>query len=176
MDILSKQKFTNLLIVILVVMNIVSLSYIWYKQLQGPPPPPPQNPGREHVNNFLERELDLTPDQQKQFVEIRKEHAQRTKVMNDRIGRLKKEVMEESFNDKPDINKISGLVDKITEEQKKYEKFLSEHFRRLSEVCTPEQRKILREIFMSSLGPDDRPAPPPGRNPNQGPPPPGHPR
>lgn len=159
MDFLSKQKYTNLLIIILVVMNVASLSFIWYKQLKPPPAPPaPPPPGREHVNNFLESELNLTPAQQKQFTEIRKEHAEKTRPMKQKMDRLRRQILQESFSDKPDTEKINLLAEKIGETQKNYERFLSEHFRNLNAACSAEQKEKLKKIFMTSLIP---PPPPP---------------
>ena len=176
MDFLSKQKFTNLLIIALVVINVASLSFIWYKQLLSPPaPPPPPAPGRANVNNFLESELHLTPDQQKQFAEIRREHAAKTKAMNQKMEMLRRRILRESFSDKPDTNKINELSEKIAETQKRYEVFLSEHFRKLSSVCIGDQKERLKEIFMSTLTPPP-PAPRQDKPRNNPPPPEGPPR
>ena len=73
MDILAKQKFTTILIIILVIINIGSLSFIWFRELNHPKlPPPPNSPDHENVNRFLDRELNLSADQEKRFDEIRR--------------------------------------------------------------------------------------------------------
>jgi Spy/CpxP family protein refolding chaperone len=179
MDILSKQKLTNLLIIILVVINIASLSFIWYRQLQSPPPlpPHPKSPGIQHVNNFFGKELNLTLDQEKQFDKIRKEHVVKTNAMKDKMGGLRREILEDSFSDNPDTDKINKLAEKIGETQKDYEEFLSEHFRNLSAACNAEQKEKLKKIFMTSLVPPPLPQPPVPRElkPGVKPPPPGRP-
>ena len=163
MDILAKQKLTNILIVILVVINIASLSFIWFRELNHHQlPPPPISPDQEKVNSFLDRELDLNADQEKKFNENRKEHFEVTRKFEDRITGFKKEILSESFNLNPNIQKITALTDSIGSAQKSYEMFLSQHFQKLAAICTPDQREKLKDIFLSSFGPTP-PLPPPGR-------------
>ncbi len=173
MDILAKQKLTNILIVILVVINIASLSFIWFRELNHPQlPSPPTPPNRENVNRFLDRELDLNADQEKKFDEIRKEHFEATRKFEDKIAEFKKEILSESFNQNPDMQKITSLADSICSAQKSYEMFLSGHFQKLSSICKPGQREKLKDIFFSSFSPKEPPMPPPPRRNMR----PGHPR
>jgi hypothetical protein len=165
MDILKKQKLTNILIIVLVVINIASLSFIWFRELNHPQlPPPPASPNRENVNRFLDRELDLNAVQEKKFGEIRKEHFEATRLFENKISGFKKQLLSESFNQSPDMQKISVLTDSIGSAQKSYEMFLSGHFQKLAAICTPDQRVKLKIIFLSSFGPKEvPPVPPPGR-------------
>lgn len=178
MDILSKQKLTNILIIVLVILNIVSLSYIWYREAGRPPlhPLPLNPPGRENVGRFLDRELELSNAQKKEFDELRKEHFKTTKNFEDKINKLKKDILSESFKQNPDMQKIEVLSDSIGSVQKEYELFLSQHFQKLASVCKPEQREKLKNIFVTSFGPKDRPpVPPPSEGGNLRPVPPGPP-
>ena len=173
MDILSKQKFTNILIIVLVIINIGSLSFIWFREFDHPKlPPPPNPPNRENVNRFLNRELDLSAGQEKKFDEIRKEHFETTRKFENNMARYRKEILSESFNQNPDMQKINALSDSIGAAQKGYEMFLSEHFQKLSSICTPEQKEKLKDIFLSSFGLRERPPMPPrpGRNMQPSPP------
>ena len=176
MDFLSKQKLTNLLIIVLVVINILSLTFIWYREMHRPKLPPPQ-PGREDVGRFIKDQLNLNNEQKTQFDKYMKKHADVTREMNNKIGELKKEILIEAFNPNSDTNKVNDLTQKIGKIQGDYEKFLYEHFQKLASVCNPEQKEKLKNIFLSSFGPKDRPEiPPPGhregmRRP-EGPPPP----
>ena len=170
MDILSKQKLTNILIIILIIINIGSLSFIWYKEVHRPPlPPSPQNPpNRENVNRFLDKELNLNEEQEQKFKELRKEHFENTRKFDDKIAGYKREILSESFKQNPDIQKIKALTDSIGSLQEAYELFLSEHFQKLASLCKPGQREKLKDIFLSSFGPKNKPPiplpPPGGRN------------
>ncbi len=167
MDILAKQKFTNILIIILVIINIGSLSFIWFREFNRPKLPPP-SPGRENVNRFLDNELNLSQEQKQKFKDIRREHFETTRKFEDKVSEYKREVLSESFNQKPDKQKITVLIDSIGSAQKAYELFLSEHFQKLASICTPGQRDKLKDIFLNSFRPKDRPPlPPPGREPER---------
>ncbi len=162
MDFLSKQKLTNLLIIVLVIINILSLSFIWYKEMHRPQLPPPQ-PDRENVGRFIKDQLNLSDEQKGKFDMYMKEHAEVTQRMNDEIGGLKKEILIEAFNANPDSSKVTTFSEKIGKIQSDYEKFLYEHFRKLGTVCNPEQKEKLKNIFLSSFRPKERPGmPPPG--------------
>jgi Spy/CpxP family protein refolding chaperone len=166
MDVLSKQKLTNALIIILVVINIISLSYIWYKEMNRPKLPLPQ-PGREEVGGFIKEQLNLNDEQKRKFDEYMKEHADVTSQMNDKMGELKKEILLEAFRANPDSNKVNELIQKISKTQEEYERFLYLHFQKLASVCNPEQKEKLKDIFLSSFGPMKKPGmPPPDREHN----------
>ncbi len=178
MDILSKQKLTNILIIILVIVNIGSLSFIWFREANRPPLPPlPSNPpGLENVARFLDKELELSKVQGKRFDELRKEHFETTKKYEDKIAAYKKEILLESFKKSPDMQKIKAISDSIGSVQKGYELFLSEHFQKLASICKPEQREKLKDIFLSSFGPKEKPLMPPSPERHMPPSPPGPPR
>jgi hypothetical protein len=163
MDILAKQKFTNVLIIALVIINIGCLSFIWFNKPGSSIALPP--PDRKNVDRFLDKELGLNSDQENKFNEFRREHFETTIKFQNKIGRFKREILAESFNQKPDMQKIAIMTDSIGSLQKGYETFLSEHFQKLASVCTPEQREKLKDIFLSSFEPKRRPGiqPPPGR-------------
>ena len=159
MDFLSKQKLTNTLIIALVIINIISLSFIWYKEMHKPAFPL-QLPGREDVGRFIKDQLNLDDKQKAEFDEHMKEHAKVTKEMNDKSKRLKREILLEAFSEHPDSNKIDELTQQIGKFQSKYEKFLYEHFQKLASFCNPEQKEKLKNIFLSSFGGKDRPGMP----------------
>ncbi len=170
MDILAKQKFTNILIIILIIINIGCLSFIWFRESNHPKLPPP-SPNRENVNRFLDKELDLSAEQENKFDVIRKEHYETTRKFDEKIAGYKKEILSESFNQNPDMQKVTALTDSIGSVQKGYELFLSKHFQKLASVCKNEQREKLKDIFLSSFGPKNRqPMPSPKRNMQPGPP------
>jgi Spy/CpxP family protein refolding chaperone len=168
-DILSKQKLTNILIIILVIVNLGCLSFIWFREADRPslPPLPPNPPDRENVTRFLDKELDLNEVQEQKFDELRKEHFKTTENFEEKIAGFKKDILSESFKNNPDSQKIEALADSIGSVQKRYELFLSEHFQKLSSICKPEQREKLKDIFLSSFGLKGKPPlppPPAGRN------------
>ncbi|MEJ2613842.1 MAG: periplasmic heavy metal sensor [Ignavibacteriaceae bacterium] len=161
--------FTNILIIILVIVNIGSLSFIWFREANRPPSPPlpPNSPDHENVTRFLDKELDLNESQEQKFDRLRKEHFKTTKNSEDKIAAFKKSILTESFKQNPDTQKIVALADSIGSLQKRYEIFLSEHFQKLASICRPKQREKLKDIFLSSFGPKNKPPMPPppgGRN------------
>ena len=175
MDIFSKQKLVGWLIIVLIVTNALTLSIIWFKELSRKQPVTPPPSPREQVNNYLDEQLNLSPEQKELFNKYREQHADTTRMFNDKIAFLKREILLETFKDNPDKNKIDNLIGKMGGVQKDYEEFLFRHFKNLESVCDPEQKEILKRIFLSSFNAQIRPhrrsegVPPP---PRQGGPPP----
>ena len=163
MDILAKQKLTNILIIVLVIINLGCLSFIWFREVNHSKIPPPHL-DRENVNHFLDQQLNLNTDQEKKFEKFRQEHFETSRKYEDKIAKYRRGILTESFNQKPDMQKIYTLSDSIGLVQKEYEMFLSEHFQKLASVCTPEQREKLKDIFLPSFGLKERlPMLPPGK-------------
>jgi len=175
MDIFSKQKLVGWLLVVLIVTNALTLSIIWFKELNRKQPETPSPPPREQVNNYLDVQLNLSPEQKELFKKYREQHADTTRMFNDKIAFLKREILLETFKDNPDKNKIHDLIGKMGGVQKDYEEFLFRHFKNLESVCNPQQKEILKRIFLSSFNAQIRPLrrngeePPPPRG--DGPPP-----
>jgi periplasmic protein CpxP/Spy len=168
MDIFSKQKLVGWLIIVLIVTNVLTLSIIWFKELNRKQPASPPPPPREQVNKYLDEQLNLSPEQKELFNKYREQHADTTRMFNDKIAFLKREILLETFKDNPDKNKIHDLIGKMGGVQKDYEEFLFRHFKNLESVCDPQQKEILKRIFLSSFNAQIRP---PRRN-EGGPPPP----
>ena len=167
MDIFSKQKLVGWLIIVLIVTNALTLSIIWFKELNRSQPTAPPPPPREQVNNYLDEQLNLSQGQRELFNKYREQHADTTRKFNDKIAFLKREILLETFKDNPDKNKIDNLIGKMGGVQKDYEEFLFRHFKNLESVCDPQQKEILKRIFLSSFNAQILP---PRRN-GEGPPP-----
>ena len=63
------------------------------------------------------------------------------------IALLKKQLLEESLNDKPDTQKIDSLADSIGSRQATIERELAAHFHELAKICKPEQRDSLKKVL-----------------------------
>jgi Spy/CpxP family protein refolding chaperone len=170
MDFFSKRRFIILTFSILVVLNLFLLGVLWQTHLRRPfPPPPPPNQRPKGTAEFLEKELNLSKEQRRQFEEIKAEHFDRSNSVRKEIHRLKQEILKEAFSDSPDTLKVRRLARQIGEKETEFEEFLFQHFSELKSVCTPGQLEELKKIFDEIL---ERNRPP--ELPMRKPPPPGH--
>lgn len=159
MDFILKQKASTWFIIALVIINIISLSFIWYMTLHKPPlPPPPQSPAK--LESFFDSELNLSSDQKEEFRSIMQEHRDSTEAIKMQIDEIRKQLFNAAFNDENNVN-IDSLTNQIGIKQAHFDKFIFHHFRELAKVCNKEQRQKLEQIMKSSILPEPRrPMPP----------------
>lgn len=176
MDIFTKNKFTTILIVLLILINLVILSTIWFnrKEIFWPMrmERPPGNADR--MVFFLKNELGLNEEQVHEYQQLRLKHHAQVRGIIDETHNLKKELMDQLFNDQLDSQKVNLLIDTIGEKQKLVEKIIFNHFIEIKNLCGAGQqeklRRLLDEFFPPPLlqrppGPENLPpqAPPPRR-------------
>lgn len=163
MDIITKQKTYFWLITILVIINLVTLYFMWAHRPAPPGMNPPDNAG---AKGFLFQELALDSAQQKLFDDYRDEHFKSTDSLFMQIEEAKREITEESLLGNPDREKIEKLASKIGSLNAAVELSLFDHFAKLKKVLNEEQLKKFKEILSESIKkgmPGDRAnIPPPG--------------
>jgi hypothetical protein len=148
MDIITKQKTYFWLIAILIVINIVTLYFMWS---QRPGPPTQRQMGKRDMKGFLFKELNLDSTQQKLFEQYRDEHFKMIDSLFNRIGEVKKAILDEAWNTNPDREKITGLTKKIGELNALVEISLFDHFAKLKSVLKEDQLKKFKEMLSESF-------------------------
>jgi protein CpxP len=149
MDLFTKNRFAFISIVILVVLNIITLTLLWIFHFRQPSRvQPPFDRRAARVEKFLERELNLSSEQSMEFKNLRRQHFEATMVVMDEIRELKEKMMSEVFSKDPDSAVVKNLTEQIGNKEAEREWLLYKHFRELRDVCTPEQQIKLHEIFL----------------------------
>ena len=163
MDWFNQNKFRNLLIIILLIFNLITVSTIWMlianKNIFAVREQ--DNRPSESVN-LMQKELGLNETQTKQFENIRTSRMDEMRVYNDSLDELKKELAEELFKDKPDTILANLKSIRIGDLQSKIENIRFNHFRELMSICTPAQKEKLKPIMVEIFGrkpPRDEPPP-----------------
>ena len=155
MDVFTKNRVSNWIIILLVIMNLGTLGTILFLHFKQPSLP--RNGGPDPAQHFLERELHLTEEQAQQFEELRKEHFLQSKAINDEVHQLKSAIMEELFSSSPDSEKVERLAEEIGKKQAELEQLRFQHFLALKSLCQPEQVEKLQALIHEIVRP---PAPP----------------
>lgn len=166
MDYFTNKKFVTWTIIILVALNVFTLSTIWLTKLFRPDPLPHtfHEERRPPVDNFIEKELNLSEDQIIKFEENRKKHMQQTKALHDAIFFKKEKLINELFIPKVDSLEIRKLSEEIGMMQTAIEMQNNSHILELKSICNPEQQEKLKFIFNEMLEksrPDKHKLPPP---------------
>ena len=150
------------LVVALIILNIGSMGFLWYRESNKPPRPTASPRQLADPGEFIEKELNLTEAQSKAFTELRLKHQGDMRKIQDDIFQLSKDLVEELFKPSPDSNTIVSISEDIGRKQADFEKLMFFHFNKLKEICEPEQREKLRQMLFEIIG-SIRSAPPGGR-------------
>lgn len=169
----TKNKLLYTLIILLVVLNLGTLSFMWYTKLSPPKPdfiPPQPRSGAD----FLNEELKFTKEQNEKIEKLREEHFQKIKTIKDEGRGLRDLFFSNLSKAEVDSAKINEIANAISMSEKKIELTTFYHMRKIREVCDENQKKkfdeIIQDVLKMGLGPGrgpggDRPPPPDGRRP-----------
>ena len=146
-------------IALLLLFNVSTLSLLWYKEINKSPRPVRGPSGanaldnRERIQRFIERELDLSREQAREFRKLHSAYLQQSKVLRNEIRDLKRNQLQiEMFESKADTLKISQAARLIADKQFEFEKQTFLHFQELKALIGEDQEESLKalldEVFM----------------------------
>ncbi len=152
MDWVTQNKLIKWLIGILLVANILTISIIWMLTLGNQSASQQQakeiNKPSESAG-LLERELNLTIEQTKQYEILRQQHLKRSKSLDEKKTDLKIKIAEEVFKAKPDTILIDSLTKQIGLLEVGLEKLRFIHFKDFVSIISPEQREKFKPVLLA---------------------------
>ncbi len=163
---MESTRFLKITIIVLLLVNIATLIFMWSGRphKEGHLPPPPHGGGPRAAFEFLNRELQLTTEQQTKLEDMSAGHRKEARALDD-ISRP----LHHRFFDllgKPDSARMQQLADSLGWWQKERELMTYRHFAEIRTICTPEQQKKFDEVINEALrmmAPKGSGGPPPGR-------------
>jgi hypothetical protein len=152
MNYFSDTRFYKWLVLILVILNIATLSFLWISNNthSGCRQHEHSDKFKERMHDrndrFLKKELELNEEQIQLFTDMRQSHFNLMKTKRNEIHSLKKDLFHLVFKDAGQL-KIDSLLSAIGTLQMEIEKSNFDHFKLLGEACTPEQQDKLRHVI-----------------------------
>ena len=154
---INKTKLLLTLVILLTILNVSTIASIWrfidfsklsmittHAPIGGP-------------KDFIISKLDLNEEQQKVFEELRQEHFQEMKNLQDNI-RVEKDAMYDLLkSDQPDTTASYQHIARIMQNEEKLEHITFNHFRKVRAICTAEQQQhfdvIIDEVMRMLMRP-----------------------
>ena len=161
MDLIKQNKFISWVIAILVALNLLTLSMIWLQSDNRNPAPRKEggnSPSAPVV--MLQRELQLSADQEKQYEALWIKHQEQIKQINDMRDNLRLRMADAIFNPSPDGQMVDSIAKGIGSLETRMEMLRYENFRGLMQICNAEQKAKLQPILREAIrrkGPTDKP-------------------
>ena len=154
---MNDQKITRALILLLVVMNIGSLTMVWMSYGTSDDHPPTKPPVS---TDFLKAELGWNEAQLAEFEQLRSTHHDKARVINEELRGLKQSMFEKVVNDTPD-EQIDEITTQIGTKQAELDRLTYLHFRDVRDICEGDQKakfdQLWQEIKSKGLpGPRNR--------------------
>jgi Spy/CpxP family protein refolding chaperone len=156
MEQINQNKFVKWVIIVLLAVNIVTVSIIWIQSVQKKEPIPTDALPPQRTVELMQNAIGLTDEQTKQFAIMREEHFAKRRMVETQIPSLNRQIFEEMFSEKKDTEKINSLLSQIAEKSAEIEKLRIEHFTQLAEICSREQKAKLKRLLINTI---DRPGP-----------------
>ncbi|HTY35483.1 MAG TPA: periplasmic heavy metal sensor [Bacteroidota bacterium] len=148
MDIFAQKKFMTWTIALLVLLNLISMTALWYQHLERPPQQGTRADQRqESVTEFLNRELQLDDNQKVEFERLRREYVDSSSSLTEDMRSAKKALFELVGEPSPDRTAIENLAKNIGAKQAALDLLLFNHLSRLRTLCTPAQKEKFNTIF-----------------------------
>lgn len=171
MNFITKNKWLTVAFVLLILLNVATLSAFWWarKGLQQEDRPP-----QGGAMTFLVKELQLDSLQQEQLKLFRDEHRAATQEIRKKNREAKEtffSLLEREGISEAEVNEAATVSARYDAE---LAKITFDHFKKIRSICTLNQKekfdKIIHEVLRRLSGPQGPPPPHDGRHPD-GPPP-----
>ena len=152
MEILSNKRFLWMVILILLVLNIATLTTVWVNRWNDRIPRISESRLPVQRDHFLKHELNLTADQQVEFDKLMNKHREQLESKVNEIRTLREKLMSMIRNQEfsPDSEDI---VRRIGEKQSELELLNYNHFKEVMAICDDEQKLIFLETLRRAVGP-----------------------
>lgn len=136
-------KYWKIFAFILIALNITLIVIL----VLGRPPRPREGDSPE---KYIVEKLKFTTQQETEFNTLKEAHHDSVIVLQAEGKELRKLFFDGLKSESPDISKDS-LVNKIAENQKQIELVTYDHFEKVKQICTPEQKIIFNDIIREVL-------------------------
>ncbi len=170
---MQKSRLWLIIVVLLVLINIATLTFLWVQYKS----PEKQGVGLA-TKDFVTKELELTPAQQKQYDSLRFIHRKEIMELNKKDRHLHDQLFENISVQNIDTALLDSMAYKLSLVEANKQKITLYHFREFRKILTTDQQKKFDKILSQVLKLIGRPGFPqhrmaPGQNhrpPNFGPP------
>lgn len=147
MDIISKNKFLQRMVLILIILNIVSISFFWIqKRENGNRREPRRN--TEKAVSILTEKLQLDKNQEQELIQIRDDFYQKEEALIKIIKSQRDSMNMEMFNEYTDTVHLNTLAKKVADNEYQMELYRISQARQFKEICNKEQLKKFKGLML----------------------------
>lgn len=131
-EIMQNLKFYKIAVGLLLALNIGTLAFIWTHR---PPPPEARGPFM-----FLVKATGMDESQQAAYRALRDAHRAQVETFQKQTSQIRGQMFQLLPQKTESDPEVLQLIDSILEVKRREEQFTFEHFRKVREICRPEQQ------------------------------------
>ena len=150
MELNKKVKLLTWILVFVLLFNVSAFIFIMiqHRNFHDNFPPPFMGQRRPPIHKIITDELNLTPEQQLQYDNLRQNFFGRGKMCLDSIRYYNMQIDLQITSDNPDTVLINQYIDKISNLQKRMKKRSVDYFLEIKSILTPEQKTKFNQLFI----------------------------
>ncbi len=145
MNYFKEKKFAFWAIVILIVLNLSTLTTMWMHKPPRPFHPPPSS--KKLIPDFITAELNLDAKQALAFEASEQKQIRKIKPLLDNLQQCKQQLFQSAFDNPVDSAKMNELTNQIGAIAKTIDVVTFFHILDLKNICNPHQQDILKGLF-----------------------------
>lgn len=176
MSYFNRNKWTTIAFLVLIALNIITLSTLWIMHERGAERP---NGNQPALVDFLVTELGLDSAQKKQLIVLRDEHRQKMQTIRRNNRDAKNAFFDLLQQEDLSDTALAAAAKEAARYDAETDRLTFRHFQQIRSLCNAEQKikfqSVIRQVLRMMAPPPGRPqgGPPPGRNgeKHDGPPP-----
>jgi len=156
MDIFKQNRNLMIVVIILVILNITTLTFLWLGKPKNPP-------HREFVRNrieepnkiktLLKNELGFDEQQSEEYLKLRRDNRRKIEKLNFEIRKIKKQMFDEALKEGSNNTNSDSLLNLAQSKQTEIERLTIQHFVNLKNLCKPDQIGKLEMLVHRLLPP-----------------------
>lgn len=172
MSIINKNKLLTGLVILLLFANTITILFFWLGRSKK------DSPSFKQPSEFLIKKLALSDEQQDQYMKLVTDHRKKTRLIRDQIMLSKDALFEQLSADSISDSLQQSTANSLAKLNVQLDLLTFEHFKKVREMCNPEQQKKFDNVIKDVLKmmapprhPGIRPAAAGEPQPQDGPPP-----
>lgn len=162
------------IVLVLVLLNVVTLTFLWTRHAPAMPPFKKGNNRGQEVpgpERYIVKRLGLDEAQARKFADARRAHFERIQPLEQAMQKIRESVFRKSMDGTPPAE-VNAELDSIAHLHKKLDSLTYVHFEALRSYCSDEQATKLKRVIRNMINqPPRQRAGRKGQRPGGGPPP-----
>ena len=150
MELNKKVKLLTWLLIFVILFNVSAFVFIMiqHRNFNDNFPPPFMRHRRPPIHQIIANQLNLTPEQQLQYDNLRQNFFGKGKTCLDSIRYYNMQIDQQIVSDNPDTVLINQYIDKISNLQKRMKRRSVNYFLEIKSILTPEQKQKFNQLFI----------------------------